>query len=101
MKYKTLMWREYPMIAGDKAYRINTTDPSVAKRLMQRQDFNKAVTYYNVKRWDFRTDKYSKRDALKTMKRITRQKIKYNAFSDEYYADYGVIVDYKNRPETE
>ena len=33
MKYKTIMWREYPMIVGDLSYRINTTDPAVAKRL--------------------------------------------------------------------
>ena len=92
MKYKTVMWREYPMITGDKAYRINTTDPSVAKRLIQRKDCKPAVTYFNIERWDFRTDKFSKKDAIKTLKRVTRQKIKYNALDDEFYADYGVIV---------
>ena len=101
MKYKTVMWRELPMIAGDQTYRINTADPAVAKRLRQRKDCTPAVYYCNISRWDYRTNKYSKKDAIKTLKRITRQEIKYDVVNDEYYADYAVIIDYKNRPETE
>ena len=100
MKKKTIIWREYPFIKGDKAYRINTTDPGVAKRLRQRKDCIEAVFYCNTSRWDYRTDKYSKKDAIKTLERITRRKIKYNAVDNEYYADYGVIVDSGKRPET-
>ena len=84
MIYKTIMWREYPMIPGRKTYRINTTDPSVAKRMKQRKDFEPAVIYYNVNVWDFRTDKYSKKDAIRTMQRVTRQRIKYNALMFRY-----------------
>ena len=100
MKYKTVMWREFPMITGDQSYRINTIEPAVAKRLRQRKDCTPAVYYCNISRWDYRTNKYSKKDAIKTLKRITRQEIKYNAVNDEYYADYGVIVDSGKRPET-
>ena len=88
------------MIPGSKTYRINTTDPSVAKRMKQRKDFEPAVIYYNVNVWDFRTDKYSKKDAIRTMQRVTRQRIKYNALNDEFHADYGVIVDSNKRRET-
>ena len=100
MQYKTIMWREYPMVTKDKSYRINTTDPSVAKRLRQRKDCSTAVYYYNVNRWDYRTNKYSKKDALKTLRRITRKEVKYDALNDEYYADYGVMIDNDNRPKT-
>ena len=99
MKKETVMWREYPCIRGDKSYRINTSDPDVAKRLRQRKDFKPAVFYINYRRWDYRTNKYSKKDAIRTLKRVTRQQIKYNAVNDEYYADYGAIVDSKKRPE--
>ena len=98
--YQTFLWREYPFIAGDKSYRINTTDPTVAKRLRQRKDCNSAVYYCNISRWDYRTNKYSKKDAIKTLKRITRQEIKYDAVNDEYYADYGVIIAPNKRLET-
>ncbi|MFL3004670.1 MAG: hypothetical protein ACJZ1R_00720 [Candidatus Neomarinimicrobiota bacterium] len=100
MKHKTVMWREFPMIAGDQSYRINTADPAVAKRLRQRKDCIPAVYYCNISRWDYRTNKYSKKDAIKTLKRITRQEIKYDAVNDEYYADYGVIIDSNKRLET-
>ena len=100
MKYKTVMWRAYPFIAGDREYRINTTDPEVAKRLRKRQNSKSIVHYYNQRRWDYRISLSSKKNAIRTLGRITRQKIKYDAVNNEFYADYGSIVDSKKRLET-
>jgi len=88
----TCMWREAPFLRDDKVWRFYTTDPDVNKRMRQRLDFKLVVYGMNKRLWVYATLKNSAKDAKKTLKRITRRNIQFDALNDEYYADPGAIV---------
>ena len=93
MKLKTYMWKEYPFIKKDKSYRFQTADPIINRRMKQRSDFDLVLLGLSENIWVYQTNKYSLKDAKKTLNRVTRQVIKYDAFYEVYYAENGVIVD--------
>ena len=93
MKLKTYMWKEYPFIKKDKSYRFQTADPIINRRMKQRSDFDLVLLGLSENIWVYQTSKYSLKDAKKTLTRVTRQVIKYDAFYEVYYAESGVIVD--------
>ena len=90
---KSCMWRELPKKEGDKVYRIQTTDPSIHRRMSQRNGFKLVCEGLNSALWVYSTEFISLRNAKRTFKRITRQKIKYDPVEGLFYTCSVPIVD--------
>ena len=71
MKLKTYMWKEYPFIKKDKSYRFQTADSIINRRMKQRSDFDLVLLGLSENIWVYQTNKYSLKDAKKTLNRVT------------------------------
>ncbi len=90
--FKTYMWREAPGIPKDKVYRFQTSDPNINRRMRRRKDFKLTCYGMNKKFWIYQTKKYSLKDAKKTLQRVTRQNIDFDAVNDVFCTNNGVIM---------
>ena len=85
------MWREAPMITGDKYYRFQTIDPKINRKMVKRKDFDLTLYGLNTSLWVHRTTKYSLKDAKKTLMRITgNQNINFDPVNEVYCTKSGV-----------
>ena len=73
MKLKTYMWKEYPFIKKDKSYRFQTADSIINRRMKQRSDFDLVLLGLSENIWVYQTNKYSLKDAKKTLSIVTRR----------------------------
>ena len=96
-KIGTYMWQE---VYGDPVFRFQTNDPAINKRMRQRADFSLVLWGLNTNLWVYQAQFYSPREARRTLRRITRQDILFNAVSDVFYAQTCAIVAPKKRLET-
>ena len=94
--YKTYMWQE---AYGDPVFRIQTNDPAIHKRMRQRKDFTLVLWGLNTRLWVYKAQFYSRKEAIKSFKRITRSTIKKTDDMCGFYAQTGVVVAHKERLE--
>tara|TARA_R110000823_G_scaffold24929_1_gene73813 strand:+ start:819 stop:1103 length:285 start_codon:yes stop_codon:yes gene_type:complete len=85
--FKTHMWRECPFIRGDKAYRFQTDDPHIHKKMRQRKDFKLAIWGLNKKLWVYVSDKNTLEKAKRTLGNLTHGKVNKSAARGEYWAE--------------
>ena len=96
-KIGTYMWQE---VYGDPVFRFQTNDHAINKRMRLRADFSLVLWGLNTNLWVYQAQFYSPREARRSLMRITRQEILYNAENDVFYAQTCAIVAPKKRPET-
>ena len=90
--YATYMWQE---LFGEPLFRFQTSDPAVNKRMRQRNDFTLVSEALNAALWVYRARFYSPREARRTLKRITRREIHFDATEGVYFAETGAVVAQK------
>ena len=87
--YFTYLWQE---LYGDPVFRFQSNDPVVNKRMRQRIDFSLVLYGLNTNLRVYKAQFYSPKEARRTLRRITRQDIFFDAESDVFYAQTGAIV---------
>lgn len=82
--FKTYLWQEQPR---KPFYRIQTDDPMVARKLRRRSSCTLAMIGININIWQFGTTYKSPKIAVRSLERLTGQKV-------EKAAEDGVFVSY-------
>ena len=90
--YKTYMWQE---AYGYLVFRFQTNDPAINKRMRQRKAFTLVLWGLNKKLWVYKVQFNSRKEAIKSFKRITRSTINKTDDTCGFYAQTGVIVAHK------
>jgi hypothetical protein len=85
--HTTYMWREYPFIRGDKAYRFQTNDPHMHKKMRQRKDFRLVLWGLNKRLWVYVSTKNSLEKARRTLGNLTHDKVKKDTVESVFWAE--------------
>jgi len=83
------MWQE---VYGEPTFRFQSNDPKVKKRMRQRKDFTLVAWGLNTLLSVYQARFYSPKEARRTLRRITRQKIKKDYSESMFIAKTGAIV---------
>ena len=84
-KYKTYIW---PMGHGSKAFRFQTNDPRIARKLKRTKGWKSVVSECNKPIWIFQKDFHTPQDARKKLSSLTKvSKLKKGEDVGEFYAE--------------
>ena len=78
------LWRE---VSNDNWWRIQTSDPSLKKKLRRRENTRLVVHCHNHPMVVYRIQYYSPQKAKQSFMRLTAQKVKKDAENELFYAE--------------
>ncbi len=89
ISYTTFLWQEQ---RHKPYYRIQTTDPSVARKLRRRTTFKLVCCGINITLWIFRGTYSTSYKAKISLERLTGQKVKKDAVTGGFVTDNAPIL---------
>ena len=82
-----LMWREMPLTSYNKVYRFQTTEANINNKMRSRKDFKLTTVALDRNLWVYSSTKYTLKEAIKTLRSITKEPIHYDAQNNIYYTN--------------
>jgi hypothetical protein len=97
-RYMSYLWRE---VSYDNYWRIQTTDPTVKRKLNRRNTATLVGECFNHPMVIYRLQYYTPQKAKQSFQRLTGQKIKKDSEDGVFYAETYPILTNKNIPEVQ